>query len=162
MISQADGVGAPRQARSAPAREPDPAGGKGPGEPDLLAGGTRPGERSGEGEGPPGATGAVATSRVARGGRDPLAELAERVGETAMRCPDVLGLTAGPRGWIATYRAGPPYTGVAVHDALIEVGVVVRYGRPFAEIAEDVRRSVRSLAGRRKVDVLIGDVADDG
>ncbi|WP_240810244.1 hypothetical protein [Actinomadura sp. WMMA1423] len=90
--------------------------------------------------------------------REPLAELAERVGATAMSCPDVLGLTAGPRGWIATYRAGPPYAGVAVRDAMIEVGVVVRYGRPFAEIAEDVRRRVRPLTGRRPVDVLIGDV----
>lgn len=94
--------------------------------------------------------------------REPLAELAERVGETALKCPDVLTLTAGPRGWIATYRAGPPFTGVAVRKAAIEVGVVVRYGRPFAEIAEDVRRLVRPLAGRRTVDVLIGDVADDG
>ncbi|MFE9103266.1 hypothetical protein [Actinomadura geliboluensis] len=49
-----------------------------------------------------------------------------------------------------------------MRKAAIEVGVVVRYGRPFAEIAEDVRRLVRPLAGRRTVDVLIGDVADDG
>ncbi|MFD0536933.1 hypothetical protein ACFQY7_27595 [Actinomadura luteofluorescens] len=33
-----------------------------------------------------------------------------------------------------------------MHDAVVEVGVVVRYGRPFAEIAEDVRRLVRPLA----------------
>ncbi|MCP9968628.1 hypothetical protein LUX57_28540 [Actinomadura madurae] len=79
-----------------------------------------------------------------------------------MTCPDVLGLTAGPRGWIVTYRAGPPFAGVAVHEAVIEVGVVVRYGRPFAEIAEDVRRLVRPLAGRRRVDVLIGGVAEGG
>ncbi|MGW3767227.1 hypothetical protein [Actinomadura verrucosospora] len=99
---------------------------------------------------------------AAPGHREPLAELAERIGAAAMACPDVLGLTAGPRGWIATYRAGPPYAGVAVHDAVVEVGVVVRYGRPFAEIAEDVRRLVRPLAGRRTVDVVIGDVADGG
>ncbi|MEO3828280.1 hypothetical protein [Actinomadura sp. B10D3] len=110
-----------------------------------------------------GGTGAAATrSWVAAGGPEPLAELAEQVAETAMTCPDVLGLTAGPRGWIVTYRAGPPFAGVAVHEAVIEVGVVVRYGRPFAEIAEDVRRLVRPLAGRRKVDVLIGGVAEDG
>lgn len=101
-------------------------------------------------------------SGAAPSSRESLAELAERVGETAMTCPDVLALTAGPRGWIATYRAGPPLTGVAVHDAVIEVGVVARYGRPFAEIAEDVRRLVHPLAGRRTVDVLIGDVADGG
>ncbi|MFC4054935.1 hypothetical protein ACFOY4_35050 [Actinomadura syzygii] len=101
-------------------------------------------------------------TRVASSRGEPLAQLAERVAETTMTCPDVLGLTAGPRGWIATYRAGPPLPGVAVHDAVIEVGVVVQYGRPFAEIADDVRCLVRPLAGRRTVDVLIGDVADDG
>lgn len=105
---------------------------------------------------------AAARPSAAPGRGEPLADLAERIGAAAAACPDVLGLTAGPRGWIATYRAGPPYAGVAVHDAVIEVGVVVRYGRPFTEIAEDVRRLVRPLAGRRTVDVVIGDVADGG
>ncbi|WP_243723448.1 hypothetical protein [Actinomadura sp. 7K507] len=91
-----------------------------------------------------------------------VADLAERVAEAAMTCPDVLGLTSGPRGWIATYRAGPPLTGVAVRSGEVEVGVVVRYGRPCVEIADDVRRLVRPLAGPRRVDVLIGDLADDG
>ncbi|MFA1547606.1 hypothetical protein [Actinomadura chokoriensis] len=161
MISWTDVVGASHQPPSVPSGGPDPTGAKAPGEPEFAAGAGRPEVRSGGR--PLGGTGtAAARPSAAPGGRQPLAELAERVGEMAMRCPDVLGLTAGPRGWIETYRAGPPYPGVAVHDTVVEVGVVVRYGRPFAEIAEDVRRLVRPLAGRRTVDVLIGNVADGG
>ncbi|TDB88603.1 hypothetical protein E1266_31025 [Actinomadura sp. 7K534] len=78
-----------------------------------------------------------------------------------MRCADVLGLTSGPRGWIATYRPGPPLAGVAVRSGEVEVGVVVRYGRPCMEIADDVRRLVRPLAGGRRVTVLIGDLAEE-
>ncbi|SFQ21432.1 hypothetical protein [Actinomadura madurae] len=161
MNSPTDVVGASQQPWSGAAGEPGPAGGQGPYEPGLVAGAARPGALSSER--PPGGTSAVAArSWTAPSRREPLAELAERVAEKAMACPDVLGLTAGPRGWIVTYRVGPPFAGVAVHEAVIEVGVVVRYGRPFAEIAEDVRRLVSPLAGRRTVDVLIGDVADGG
>ncbi|MGC4952307.1 hypothetical protein ACLQ2P_03695 [Actinomadura citrea] len=160
MISWTDVVGASHQPRPVPAGRPEPARGAVPAGPEFLAG-ARP--EAPPGAGPSGGAGtAAARPSAAPDRREPLAELAERVGAKALSCPDVLGLTAGPRGWIATYRAGPPYAGVAVHDAVIEVGVVVRYGRPFAEIAEDVRRLVRPLAGRRTVDVLIGDVADGG
>lgn len=123
-----------------------------------VAGASRPPRPAPAGQAFP----AGARPDAAPGRRESLVELAERIGAAAMACPDVQGLTAGPRGWIATYRAGPPYAGVAVHDAVVEVGVVVRYGRPFAEIAEDVRRLVRPLAGGRTVDVVIGDVADGG
>ncbi|MGI5207612.1 hypothetical protein ACQEU6_39290 [Spirillospora sp. CA-108201] len=164
MISRADVVAASHRPRPVPAGRPDPAGGTGPGGPEFAAEGPRAArpEAPPGGEQPIGAGAAGVRPSAEPGRREPLAELAERIGATATRCPDVLGLTAGPRGWIATYRAGPPYAGVAVHDAVVEVGVVVRYGRPFAEIAEDVRRLVRPLAGRRAVDVVIGDVADGG
>lgn len=87
-------------------------------------------------------------------------ELADRIAEAAMGCPDVRGLTAGPGGRIATFRAGLPLTGVAVRDGEVEVGVVARRGRPLPGVAEDVRRRVRPLAGDRTVHVLIGDLAD--
>ncbi|RKS76828.1 hypothetical protein BZB76_2193 [Actinomadura pelletieri DSM 43383] len=86
--------------------------------------------------------------------------LADRIAEAALACPDVTELTAGPRGRITTRRAGPPLTGVSVRDREIEVGVVVRYGRPLPEIAEDVRRLIRPLAGGRVIHVLIADLAD--
>ncbi|TMQ97222.1 hypothetical protein ETD83_20380 [Actinomadura soli] len=91
---------------------------------------------------------------------EPRTDLADQVAEAAMACQDVRALTAGPHVRIATYRAGLPLAGVAVRDGEIEIGVVVRYGRPLPEIAEDVRRLVAPLAGGRKVDVLIADLAD--
>ncbi|WP_347876759.1 hypothetical protein [Actinomadura sp. 7K534] len=108
-----------------------------------------------EASGPAPAAGAPAAGGAGR------VELALRLGEAAMRCADVLGLTSGPRGWIATYRPGPPLAGVAVRSGEVEVGVVVRYGRPCMEIADDVRRLVRPLAGGRRVTVLIGDLAEE-
>ncbi|WP_339154848.1 hypothetical protein [Actinomadura luteofluorescens] len=161
MISWTDVAGASRPPRPAPAGQAFPAGGTGRGEPGFAAEASRPDVPPG-GKTPAGTGAAGARPDAAPGRRESLAELAERIGAAAMACPDVQGLTAGPRGWIATYRAGPPYAGVAVHDAVVEVGVVVRYGRPFAEIAEEVRRLVRPLAGGRAVDVVIGDVADGG
>ena len=86
------------------------------------------------------------------------AGLADRVAEAAADCPDVLRLTAGPHGRIATYRAGLPLAGVAVRDRAIEVAVVVRYGRPGPRIAADVRERIRPLAAGREVNVLIADV----
>ncbi|MGP4022214.1 hypothetical protein [Actinomadura sp. 3N407] len=134
-------------------------GGSGTGSPGGSGTGASGGPGTGSGgavKGMRGQAGAASERRGVSG------ELADRVAEAAMTCPDVLGLTAGPRGWIATYRAGPPLAGVAVRAGEVEVGVVVRYGRPCVEIADDVRRAVRPLAGRRRVDVLIGDLADDG
>ncbi|MFI0404656.1 hypothetical protein [Actinomadura sp. 3N508] len=90
----------------------------------------------------------------------PRTDLADQVAEAAMTCPDVHALTAGPHARVATYRAGLPLAGVAVREDEIEIGVVVRYGRPLPEIAEDVRRLVRPLADRRTIDVLIADLAD--
>lgn len=131
----------PGTARTSTSGGPDPAGR------DTASGGGRPADDRDGGH----------ASR-----RQSSAALAERVAEVAVTCPDVLRLTAGPRGRIATYRAGRPLAGVAVRDGEVEVGVVVRYGRSCVEIAEDVRRLVRPLAGPRLVDVLIGDLADDG
>ncbi|TDD59288.1 hypothetical protein [Actinomadura rubrisoli] len=88
----------------------------------------------------------------------PAADLAERIATAVLACPHVTSLTAGPHARVVTYRAGRPFTGVAIRDDDIEVGVVARGGRPFPDTAEDVRRLVRPLAGDRPVDVLIGDV----
>ncbi|MFV2177002.1 hypothetical protein ACFHW2_00795 [Actinomadura sp. LOL_016] len=90
----------------------------------------------------------------------PAEVLAERIAEQVMTCDDVVGLTAGPQDRVATYRPGTPFAGVAVRDGLVEVGVVVRYGRPLPRVAEDVRGVVRPLCEGRAVDVLIGDLAD--
>ncbi|GAA2434639.1 hypothetical protein GCM10010191_56440 [Actinomadura vinacea] len=93
-------------------------------------------------------------------GRPTRARRAELIGAAVRELPDVAGLTAGPRGWVVTYRPGPPYTGVAVRDGEIEVGVVVRPGRALADVAEAVRRAVLPLADGLPVNVLIADIDD--
>ena len=88
----------------------------------------------------------------------PAAALAARIAERVLACDGVAGLTAGPHGRVATYRAGPPFAGVAVRAGVVEVGVVARYGRPLPLVAQDVRGAVRPLSEGRTVEVLIGDV----
>jgi hypothetical protein len=86
---------------------------------------------------------------------------AERIGAVVTALPDVARLTAGPRAHVVTYRVGSPYTGVAVRDGEIEVGVVARRGRPLAEVAEKVRKAVLPLAGGMPVNVLIADIQEE-
>ncbi|MGI5164600.1 hypothetical protein ACQEU3_09625 [Spirillospora sp. CA-253888] len=87
------------------------------------------------------------------------AELAERIAATVRRLPDVADLNGGPLNGIVTYRAGAPVSGVAVRDREVEVGVTARYGRPFPEVGEAVRAAVLPLAGDRRVNVQIVDIA---
>ncbi|GLZ08613.1 hypothetical protein Acsp03_60790 [Actinomadura sp. NBRC 104412] len=86
---------------------------------------------------------------------------AERIGAAVTALPDVAGLSAGPRAQVVTYRIGLPYTGVAVRDGEIEVGVVARRGRPLPQVADAVRGAVLPLAGGLPVNVLIADIQDD-
>ncbi|MFC4913098.1 hypothetical protein [Actinomadura gamaensis] len=86
------------------------------------------------------------------------ADVAERIADAVAALPDVAGLSAGHSVRLATYRAGPPVTGVAVRDDAVEVGVVARYGRPLDGIADDVRAAARPLSEGRRVDVLIADI----
>jgi hypothetical protein len=91
------------------------------------------------------------------------AALAERIGEAVTALPDVAGLSAGPHAHVVTYRIGPPFAGVAVREAEIEVGVVARRDRPVNEVAETVRRAVLDLdVGDRPVHVLVADIEGDG
>mgnify|MGYP007126048420 CR=1 FL=1 len=90
------------------------------------------------------------------------ARWAERIGAAVRALPGVAGLSAGPRGYVVTYRPGPPYEGVAVRDNEIEVGVVTRAGHPLEDVAASVRAAVRSLVGDLPVHVLIADIALGG
>ncbi|MBP2707849.1 Asp23/Gls24 family envelope stress response protein [Microbispora sp. RL4-1S] len=84
--------------------------------------------------------------------------MAERV----LSCPDVARLSGGPFGTVATYLPGFLIPGIAQREDHIEVHVVARYGRPLPEVAEAVRAAIGHLAGERRVDVTIADVAGAG
>nr|WP_184546006.1 hypothetical protein [Streptosporangium becharense] len=80
------------------------------------------------------------------------------VAEAVRNSPDVVGLSAGPFGTVATYLPGERVPGVALREDEVEVAVVVRLGRPLPEIAAGVRAAVAPLVGDRPVNVHIGGV----
>ncbi|MBV2362655.1 hypothetical protein KUM37_04745 [Streptomonospora sp. NEAU-YY374] len=82
--------------------------------------------------------------------------------------PGVVALSAGAFGTTATPGPGGRVEGVAVRAEGVEVGVVVRYGRPIPDIAADVRAAVLAArggsAGPLDVEVRVADIdlADTG
>jgi len=87
--------------------------------------------------------------------------LAELVAEAALGCPDVVSLSGGMVGEVATYLPGRRVTGVRVRDAVVEVHVVARYGPPMDEIGAQVRAAATPFVGDRMVAVTIDDLAVD-
>ncbi|MEU4538811.1 hypothetical protein AB0G15_28575 [Streptosporangium sp. NPDC023825] len=84
------------------------------------------------------------------------AGLAHRIADAVRRCPDVVDLSGGPFGTVATYLPGERLAGVALRENEVEVSVVVRLGRPLPEIADGVRAAVAPMVGDRPVNVHIG------
>jgi|GEM_PF-4441696 len=83
-------------------------------------------------------------------------DLAHRIADAVLRCPDVADLSGGPFGTVATYLPGERFPGVALREDEVEVSVVVRLGRPIPEIANAVRAAVAPMVGNRRVNVHIG------
>jgi uncharacterized alkaline shock family protein YloU len=111
----------------------------------------------------PSATGGQARMATTGDDRDTdtLGALAELVAEATLDCPDVLSLSGGMVGEVATYLPGRRVTGVRVRDAVVEVHVVARYGPPMDEIGAQVRAAVTPFVGDRTVAVTIDDLAVD-
>ena len=89
--------------------------------------------------------------------RDPqeMGRLVDRIAEAVVRCPGVAGLWRGPLGTYLPHRTVP---GVAVHDGVVAVSVVARYGPDLSAVAGQVRDAVRRVAPGRRVDVQIEDI----
>ncbi|WP_433324513.1 hypothetical protein [Spirillospora sp. CA-294931] len=89
--------------------------------------------------------------------RDPgaAARLADGIAAAVTACPAVARMADGP---VATYLPGRVVPGVAVDEGSARVAVVARYGRPLAEIAEQVRSAARAAAPALRVDVAIEDI----
>lgn len=83
---------------------------------------------------------------------------AQAIAEATIGFPDVVELSSGAFGTLSTPVRGGRVPGVAVRDDHVEVGVVVRYGRPLSEIAIELQRGLASLAGGRAVHVSVEDV----
>lgn len=85
--------------------------------------------------------------------------LADRIAAVVASCPQVTGLAGGP---IATYLPGRVVQGVAVGEDQVRIAVVAAYGPPMAEVADQVRAAVRSVAPKLRIDVMIEDLRVPG
>lgn len=92
------------------------------------------------------------------------AALAERLAEAVRDHPSVLRLAGGDFGMITTPLPGRRVTGVRVPDSdePIEIAVVLRLDRPLTQAAADLRARAAAVAGQRRVDITVADVATDG
>lgn len=99
-------------------------------------------------------TGAVPAARDTAA----IEQLATRVSRAAARCSYVARLAPGPE---ATYLPDRTIPGVVLTDDTVRVVIVVRYGRPLREIADEVRAAVREVAPGMRVDVVIEDLDED-
>lgn len=83
----------------------------------------------------------------------------QAVADAVLAHPSVLRLDGGPFGAIASYLPGHRVQGVRLADP-VEIAVVLRLGRPFAEVADRVRAVLGddTLA----VDVTVADVGAAG
>ncbi|MFE1167179.1 hypothetical protein [Nocardiopsis sp. NPDC058789] len=91
-------------------------------------------------------------------GGDDRGAIARALAEGALRFSDVVELSSGSFGTLSTAVPGGRVRGVAVRDDHVEVGVVLRYGRPLPEVAAEIRRGLAPLSGGRAVHVSVEDV----
>nr|WP_199725976.1 hypothetical protein [Nocardiopsis sp. Huas11] len=84
--------------------------------------------------------------------------MARVLAEAVADRPDVVELSAGGFGTLQTPVPGGRVRGVAVRDDHVEVGVVVRYGRPIQDITAEIRAVLAPMAAGRAVHVYVEDV----
>jgi hypothetical protein len=87
-------------------------------------------------------------------------DIAQAVRDALVDHPAVVRLDGGDFGTIATVGPGRRIVGVAVSSGRrsVAIGVVLRIGRPLPEIAAQLRKVVRGVAGDVPIDVTISDV----
>ncbi|WP_304453763.1 hypothetical protein [Nocardiopsis sp. YSL2] len=78
--------------------------------------------------------------------------------EAVATCPDVVALSTGGFGTLQTPVPGGRVRGVAVRGDHVEVGVVVRFGRPITDITAEIRATLAPMAVGRAVHVYVEDV----
>lgn len=84
---------------------------------------------------------------------------ADAVAEAVLRCPDVVALSGGRVGEVATYLPGRRIAGVRVAaDGALTVHVVGRYGPTVDQLAAQVRAAVLAAVGPAAVHVGVDDL----
>lgn len=91
-------------------------------------------------------------------GSDLTAELIDRITAAVTGVEGVRGLDPGADGEIAVYLPGRRAYGVRMGEyGRVEVHIVAAYGSDVRDVAERVRREVRTVAGG-PVDVVVEDI----
>jgi hypothetical protein len=84
----------------------------------------------------------------------------DAVAAAARACAAVDDLCSGAWGAMICYLPGRQVPGVRVASDHVAVSVRSRWGIPAVELARQVRVAVAPLAGARRIEVVIADVAD--
>lgn len=84
-------------------------------------------------------------------------DAAEAVAAATLAVPGVNGLHAGVLGEVATYLPGRRVNGVRLREDSCEVHIVLDWGSPVVETADEVRKAVEALV-EGPVDVTVEDV----
>src|SRR5437867_3788552 len=84
----------------------------------------------------------------------------DAVAAAARSCAAVDDLCPGPWGGVVSYLPGRQVAGVRVTHDHVVISVRGRWGVPVIELAGQVRAAVTGLAGPRRVDVVVADLAE--
>jgi hypothetical protein len=84
----------------------------------------------------------------------------DAVAAAVRSCAAVDDLCSGAWGGVVSYLPGRQVVGVRVARDHVVVSVRSRWGVPAADLARQVRAVLAALAGGRRVDVIVADVAD--
>jgi hypothetical protein len=85
---------------------------------------------------------------------------ADAVAAAVLSCPAVDGLCPGAWGGVVTYLPGRQVPGIRLADDHLVISVRARWGVAAAELAAQVRSAVAGLAGPRRIDIVLADLAD--
>jgi hypothetical protein len=85
---------------------------------------------------------------------------ADAVAAAVLSCPAVDGLCAGAWGGVVTYLPGRQVPGIRLAGDHLVISVRARWGVTAAELAGQVRAAVAGLAGPRRIDIVLADMAD--
>lgn len=86
----------------------------------------------------------------------------ELIARTVLACPAVDALDAGPAGGAATYLPGRRIDGIAVDDRTVSVQVRMAWNSSVAALTKQVRGALLPIAGGRRIDITVSDVALPG
>ena len=82
------------------------------------------------------------------------------VAAAVLGCAGVAGLDGGRFGEVTSYLPGRQVPGVVVRDESVLVQVRARWGVSAADLFFQIIAAVAPLAGRRWVEVVLGDIDD--